>query len=350
MPCSRASRSRTLTVLSVAYPFAPTGVDPVGGAEQVLAQIDRALVAAGHRSIVVAPEGSTAAGELRSVPAAREEIDDRVRERIHAAVRQRLRQAIADDRPDVVHLHGIDFASYLPPPGPPVVTTLHLPLDWYPASALAPSRPDTWLHPVSSSQARSAPAGACLQAPIENGVDLSIVAARKHDFALTLGRICPEKGIDDAIEAARRAGVPLLIAGVAFPYREHQRYLRDCILPRLDRTRRWIGAVSGRRKKRLLAQARCVLVPSKARETSSLVAMEAIAAGTPVIAYRAGALPEIVEHGRTGFIVDGVDEMAAAIALVDRIDPQLCRERARERFSLERMTSAYLQRYRELAR
>ena len=85
-------------------------------------------------------------------------------------------------------------------------------------------------------------------------------------------------------------------------------------MPHLDRDCRWIGAVGGRRKKRLLGQARCVLVPSKARETSSLVAMEAIAAGTPVIAYRAGALPDIVEDGRTGFIVDDVARMAAAIA------------------------------------
>ena len=343
------ARSGPLTILSVAYPFAPVSADPVGGAEQVLARIDRALVTAGHRSIVVAPDGSTVAGELRPVSAAGEEIDAVVRERIHEQVRARLRQAIADDRPDVVHLHGIDFACYLPPPGPPIVATLHLPLDWYEAAALAPSRPDTWLHPVSASQARAAPAGAVLQPPIENGVDLSAVRARKRGFALMLGRICPEKGIDDAIEATRRAGVPLLIAGVSFPYREHQRYLRECIAPQLDRAHRWIGAVSGERKKRLLAQARCVLVPSKARETSSLVAMEAIAAGTPVVAYRSGALPEIVEHGRTGFIVDGIDAMAAAIAEVDRIDADVCREQARKRFALERMTSAYLNRYRELA-
>ena len=116
--------------------------------------------------------------------------------------------------------------------------------------------------------------------------------------------------------------------------------IRDC---------RWIGPVAGHRKLRLLAQARCVLVPSKVRETSSLVAMEAIAAGTPVIAYRVGALPDIVEDGRTGFVVDDVEAMAAAIGKVGRIDPDLCRARARERFSLERMTRAYLERYRELA-
>jgi hypothetical protein len=340
---------RMLTVVSVAYPFATVNADPVGGAEQVLAQIDRALVAAGARSIVIAPERSQVAGELRAIPAVAEVIDDAERARIHDEVRARLRDSLERDRPDVIHLHGVDFAAYLPPPGPPVMATLHLPLDWYPASALAPTRPDTWLHPVSAHQARSAPPGALLQPPIDNGVELTGVPARRRSFALALGRICPEKGIDDAIAAARGADVPLLIAGAVFPYREHQRYLRACVLPRLDRARRWIGPVSGQQKKRLLAQARCVLVPSKAPETSSLVAMEAIAAGTPVIAYRSGALPEIVDDGRTGFIVDDVDAMAAAIGRVDRIDAEACRRCARDRFPLERMTRAYLERYQELA-
>ena len=340
---------RRLTVVSVSYPFAPVGVDPVGGAEQVLAQLDRALAAAGHRSIVIAPADSVVAGELRPVSTVAGEIDELVRDRVHHEVRVRIAEAITRDRPDVVHLHGIDFPAYLPPPGPPVLTTLHLPLDWYPASALSPSRPRTWLQPVSASQARAAPAGARNDAPIENGVDLRVVAARRRRFALTLGRLCPEKGIDDAIEAARRAGVPLLIAGAVFPYPAHQDYVRMHILPRLDADRRWIGAVGGLQKKRLLSQARCVLVPSKVGETSSLVAMEAIAAGTPVIAYRAGALPDIVEHGRTGFVVDDIDAMAAAIGAADRIDPATCRRRAAERFALEKMTRSYLARYAELA-
>ena len=340
---------RTLTVLSVSYPFAPVSADPVGGAEQVLAQLDRALAGAGHRSIVIAPRGSSVAGELRPVSTPAGDIDEAARDGVHREVRERIREALARDRPDVVHLHGIDFPTYLPPPGPPVLATLHLPLDWYPASALSSLRPRTWLHPVSASQARAAPVGAAIGAPIENGVDLAVVAARKRGFALTLGRICPEKGIDDALDAARLAGVPLLVAGMAFAYPEHQRYFAQAVLPRLDRARRWIGPVGGPRKKRLLAQARCVLLPSKAAETSSLVAMEAIAAGTPVIAYRAGAMVDIVEDGRTGFLVDDVAAMAAAIARVDEIDAATCRRAARERFPLARMTQAYLDRYRAVA-
>lgn len=336
-----------LTIASVAFPFAPVTADPVGGAEQVLARLDRALVQAGHRSIVIAAEGSQVAGELLSVPAATGMIDDAARAQTHAAVRERINQALAAGA-DLVHLHGIDFPAYLPPPGLPVLATLHLPIDWYPADALRPERRRTYLQPVSASQASRAPSGAALTDPIENGVAIPDRLSRKRGFAFTLGRVCPEKGFDEAIVAAKRARIPLLIAGAVFPYPDHQAYFRTSILPRLDRCHRWIGAVAGRRKARLLGAARCLLVPSKAPETSSLVAMEAIAAGTPVIAYRSGALPDIVEHGRTGFLVDGIEEMAEAIRRADRIDSAGCQARARERFPLQRMTDAYLRRYAEL--
>jgi glycosyltransferase involved in cell wall biosynthesis len=340
---------RRLKVVSVSYPFAPVTPDPVGGAEQVLAQLDRALVQAGHRSIVIAPDGSRVHGELRPIPGVSGTITDDVRERVHASVRETLNRVIADDRPDLVHLHGIDFHAYLPPPGTPVMATLHLPLSWYPAHALRPKRAATWLHPVSASQARAAPPDARLSEPIQNGVALPNGAFPRCGFAASLGRICPEKGLDDALDACAQAGVPLLVAGQVFPYPEHERHWREEIQPRLDRQRRWVGAVGGRAKQRLLGSARCLLVPSKAPETSSLVAMEALAAGTPVIAYRSGALPDIVDHGRTGFIVDDIAGMVEAIGWAGEIEPAECRRDARERFSLARMTTAYLRRYQELA-
>ena len=342
----------SLTVLSVGYPFAPVGPDAVGGSEQVLARLDAALAGQGHRSLVIAPEGSRTAGELMAVPAVAGEIDAVERLCVHAAMRERIAGILATRSVDLVHMHGLDFDAYLPPPGPPVLVTLHLPLDWYADGTLAPSRPATWLHPVSASQARTAPPGARLGPPIENGVRIPEVRARRRGFALVLGRICPEKGQDDALDAAVRAGVPLLVAGVAFPYAEHQAFLRDRVLPRLDRTRRFIGPVGGHAKDRLLAQARCVVIPSRAPETSSLVAMEALAAGTPVVAYRTGALPDIVEHGRTGLLVEigDIAGLAAAIRAADGIDPELCRSTARARFPLDRMTGAYLARYAELAR
>jgi glycosyltransferase involved in cell wall biosynthesis len=168
-------------------------------------------------------------------------------------------------------------------------------------------------------------------------------------FALFLGRICPEKGVHIAIDAAKRANVPLLIAGEVYPYVEHERYFREEIVPRLDHMRRFIRTAGFARKRRLLTAARCLLVPSLVPETSSLVAREAAACGTPVIAFRIGALPETVIHGRTGFIVDDEAAMAQAITEAGRIDPAVCRAVARERFSLERMTGRYLDLYHRLA-
>ena len=339
-----------MRVLSVAYPFAPVTADPAGGAEQVLAQIDRALVAGGHRSTVVASEGSVTVGALLPVPA-NDVVTDAVRAETYGRVREITRAAVDRGEADIVHLHGIDFAAYVPPPGVPTLVTLHMPLDWYPAHALAPERPATWLNPVSQSQAARAPAGAQLLEPIGNGVDCDLFAPSgpKADYALVLGRIAPEKGFHHALDAARAAGVTCLAAGQVFGYPEHQAYWHDEVDPRLDAERRFLGPVAGAAKRELIAVARCLLVPSTAPETSSLVAMEALASGTPVIAFRSGALPEIVEHGVTGLIVDDAEEMADAIRRIGDIDPVVCRRAACERFPLQRTTDAYLALYRRLA-
>lgn len=336
-----------MRVLSVAYPLAPVTADPVGGAEQVLSRLDRALVARGHRSLVIAPEGSEVAGELLAIPPVPSRIGEAETEAARAAVRARIAEAAG--REDLIHLHGIDFPHYLPEAGPPVLVTLHLPLDWYPKGALMPARADVHLHPVSAAQAATAPVGARIGVPIENGVEVPDVRERKRRFAFALGRICPEKGFHDALDAARVSRVPFLMVGTVFPYPSHEAYAREEVAPRLSWRRRWIGAVGGERKQRLLAQAGCVLIPSTARETSSLVAMEALAAGTPVVAYPSGALPEIVEHGRTGFLVEGVEGLAQGIREARGIDPETCRAVARERFSAERMIDRYLDRYADLA-
>jgi glycosyltransferase involved in cell wall biosynthesis len=341
-----------LTVLSVAYPFAPVSADPIGGAEQVLSQLDRALVAAGHRSLVLAQAGSSPAGELIPIPFVSGPLTEAARARVHGLVEALIQATLAREPVDLVHLHGVDFASYLPPPGPPCLVTLHLPLGWHSAEALRPNRPDTWLVPVSKSQAATAPPGVDLLRPVPNGVDTAAYAQlrpKKRPFAVSLGRICEEKGFHLALDAARLAGAPLLIGGDVFPYPEHQAYFEREIRPRLDARRRFIGPVTGAGKRRLLAAARCVLIPSLAPETSSLVAREALAAGTPVIAYPAGALPEAVDHGRTGFLVESVDAMAAAILRADTIAPAVCRAEAAARFDVRATTAAYLDLYARLA-
>jgi glycosyltransferase involved in cell wall biosynthesis len=342
--------TKRLTIVNVAFPFAPVGPDAVGGAEQVLTAVEDGVVRAGHRSLVVACEGSVCRGTL--IPTPRwERLDDSVREPAHEHHRRAIAEALERWPVDVIHLHGLDFASYLPPPGPAVLATLHLSHRLYPREAIFPSRPRTWLHAVSDSQHRDCPPGAPLLDPIPNGVDLQRLrpGGRKRRFALALGRICVEKGFHLALDAAKAADVPLLLGGEVFTYPEHQRYFREEIAPRLDRQRRFLGPVGLRRKRRLLTAARCVLVPSQIAEACPLVALEALACGTPVVASPIGALPEIVDAGRTGFLVDTVEDMAEAIRRAADLDPAECRREAERRFSNRAMVGRYLDLYRRLA-
>ncbi|HYP13027.1 MAG TPA: GNAT family N-acetyltransferase, partial [Bryobacteraceae bacterium] len=174
-------------------------------------------------------------------------------------------------------------------------------------------------------------------------------AADKGNYALVLGRICPEKGFHLAIQATRAAGVPLIIAGEAYNYPDHQEYFRTSVEPNLGPDCRFVGPAHSESKRDLIAGARCVLVPSLVPETSSLVSMEALACGTPVIAFRQGALVDIIQDGVTGFLVSDVQEMAEALKKVDILDPQVCRRYAEEHFSLDRMVNRYLEYYSQLA-
>ncbi len=337
----------------MAYSLAPVGPDAVGGAEQVLSAIDRALVAAGHRSLVVSCRGSRIAGEWIDTGVDPDRaIDVGARSSAVEATRRAVAAAVSSRRVDLVHLHGLDFDAILPAPGPPALVTLHLPSHWYAPDALALPRPLTWLHCVSASQARHCP-GSKLLGTIANGVAVEALQRASHArrrYALMLGRVCPEKGQHLALQAARRADVPLLLGGTVFGYPAHRDYFERAVAPLLDRRRRFLGPLAFDRKRRLLSAARCVLIPSLAEETSSLVAMEAAACGTPVIAFRSGALADLVVEGVTGFLVGDADEMGDRIGDADSIDPEACRRLARKRFSHERMCSAYLERYRELVR
>ncbi|MEK9282844.1 glycosyltransferase family 4 protein [Bradyrhizobium sp. ISRA442] len=341
-----------LTVLNVAYPFAPVGPDSVGGAEQVIHQLDEALVHSGHRSILVACAGSRSAGTHVCVRRASESLHQIEIEAAQRRHRQAIALALTRWPIDVVHLHGIDFHTYLPRDGPPALVTLHLPVDWYPGEALTPRRSNVWFNSVSRYQHVTSASKPHMLAPIENGIADHFFEAdgAKRKFALMLARICPEKGVHLAIEAAKRANIALIIGGEVFPYAAHQRYFETQVEPALDRWRRFIGPVDLARKRRLLAMARCVLIPSLASETSSLVAREALACGTPVIAFDRGALAEIIENGRTGFLVGDESQMAQAIERASELDSGACRRSARERFSLERMTESYLSVYQKLSR
>ena len=341
---------RRLTVLTIGYAMAPVGPDAVGGSEQIMSALDEALVAAGHRSLVVACRGSRIAGEWVDTgvdPAT--PIDDGVRRAAEAAVRAAASAALARERVDLVHAHGLDFAATLPAStGPGRLVTLHLPPEWYPPLAACPGE---WLHCVSAAQQRACPADRRLMPFIANGVPVDELAARrfaKRGFVLHLGRVCHEKGQHIALAVAHATGSALLLGGETFPYPAHRAYFDAEVVPRLDARRRFLGPLGFAAKRRLLSAAACLLVPSLANETSSLVAMEAAACGTPVVAFRSGALPEIVEDGVSGFLVDDEAGMADALARIGTIDPDACRAVARRRFDRARMVADYLARYEAL--
>lgn len=340
-----------LTVLSIGYPLACVSDRTAGGAEQVLSLLDEQLVNSGHRSVVIAPEGSRTRGLLLPTPAPGPRLDDEQHAIAVGHYRTAIRNALARFSVDVVHMHGLDFLHYLPDSGPPVLVTLHLPPAWYPPEAFQITRPNTHLICVSHSQSRECPPAAKIRATISNGIRLPQFQPRrrKHDYAVAMGRICPEKGFHLALDAATRCGIRLLLAGKVFGYPSHQKYFDEEVRPRLIHGNRFLGEIGPTRKHRLLAGARCLIVPTLVPETSSLVAMEAIASGTPVVAHPKGALIELIQHGRTGFLVNTVEEMMEAIQAATELNSATCRREAEARFSADQMFERYLFLYREAA-
>lgn len=347
------------TVLSVAYPFSDASPDAVGGSEQVLVALDAALTEAGHRSLVVAREGSRVRGQLFATPRFEGNVDDTVRERAHRAHRAAIARVLAEHAVDVVHVHGTDFHGYLPESPVPTLVTLHLDPSWYDAGVLTAAPSHVRFACVSASQEANVPRGTRLLPHVPNGVDLAFFTPGDGDGegVFAMGRICPEKGFHLALDAAARAAVPIVLAGQVHPYETHERHFREELAPRLASSNaRFVGPAGAEAKRRFLRNARALVVPSLVRETSSLVAMEALACGTPVIAFPSGALPEIVEDGVTGFLVRDVDEMAAAIARIAALDHaerskmrEACRRAAERRFDLQRTVDRYLAVYAELA-
>ncbi len=342
-----------LTVLSVAYPFAPVGPDTVGGAEQILSALDRALVRAGHCSVVVAHAASHVQGTLLPTDVPPGLITEAVRAEARRNHQAGIDRALATEHIDVVHMHGIDFHDYRMPTNVPVLVTLHLPLSWYPQSIW--QNRAVPLQCVSCAQREGCPPAFRDLPVIPNGVPIYPASRphRRRRFALALGRVCPEKNLHVALDAGTLAGIPVLIGGQVYPYAAHQHYFETEIAPRLSHTRnavghRFLGPLRAERKRRLLRAAQCLLLPTLAPETSSLVAMEALAAGTPVIAFPSGAIPEIVREGVTGFLVQSAEEMARAMNHAAEIDAAECQHDAAERFSEERMIDGYFELYRAL--
>jgi glycosyltransferase involved in cell wall biosynthesis len=203
---------------------------------------------------------------------------------------------------------------------------------------------------ISDDQRRPVPA-ANWQATVYHGLsrDLHTFRERPGDYLAFLGRISPEKRLDRAIAIARRAGMKLRVAAKVYP--EEQHYFNQAIAPLLDESRSWVeflGEVGGRDKDEFLGNARALLFPIDWPEPFGLVMIEALACGTPVIAFRRGSVPEVMTDGVTGFVVDSVDEAARAVGRVPELSRGSCRQTFEERFDAARMARDYLEVYRKL--
>jgi glycosyltransferase involved in cell wall biosynthesis len=182
-------------------------------------------------------------------------------------------------------------------------------------------------------------AGLNYVATVYNGIDISLypLQDRGGDDLIFLGRIHPDKGVHLAIEVARLSGLPLLIAGII----QDRTYFREQVEPHLDETIRYIGPVDVAGKNELFARARALLHLNTIPERFGLVLAEANAAGVPVIAMDLGSCREVIEDGRTGFLVNNVGEAARAVLRVPEIDRTACRQRVERCFSIEAMVKSY---------
>jgi glycosyltransferase involved in cell wall biosynthesis len=255
------------------------------------------------------------------------------------------------DQFDVLHSHWPTPAAYFARTTrrPSVMTYAYMerPLHEY-YRAHAPG-----LHPVCVTEAQRRMLGADSSLPvIPYGIDVGRIPFRGEpgDFLLTVGRLVPTKGADRAIAIARRAGLPLTIVGDVTPYLADSRpYYEERIRPHVDGNRvRHFPTLPNAEVLALMGRARAFLFPISWDEPFGLVVAEAMAAGTPVLATPRGSLPELVEHGVTGFLGETDEELAEYAERAGDLDRAACRRRAEERYSADRMVSDYEALYRTL--
>jgi glycosyltransferase involved in cell wall biosynthesis len=322
-----------------------------GGIEFVLALLCDALVDRGHDIELFCAPGSTSKARVHPLLDAPhpESIERSLFEADHVGrAFDAIDEATGVGEPfDLVH----DHCGYTPLAmarrlSIPLVHTVHGPFDDDTKPFYSVHGAKGSLVCISQSQARSAPDGANVAGVVYNPIDVESwpVGYQKEDYLLWVGRFVPEKGPQRAIQVAREAGRPLVLGGTVQP--RYERFFSTEIEPHIDgQMIRFVGEVGGARKQQLFANAVAFLMPIRWPEPFGMVMVEALAAGTPVLAFAQGAAPEIIEHGVNGFLVDDEDEMAAMVPKAEEIDPAACRRSAHERFSPDRVAAGYEEMY-----
>ena len=336
-----------IAVLSpVWFPVPPSGY---GGIEWIVSLLADGLAEAGHDVTLFASGDSRTKAKLQYVYA---EAPSEWIGRSHWELTHNLACYTNADDFDVINDHtgmtGVVVSSLVQTP---VVHTVHGPLDGQPGEMyeqLAGLVPNTHLISLSLNQRRPKPELPWL-ANCPNALELSVYPCKPHtgDYLLFLGRMSPDKGCHRAIAVAMELELPLKIAGKMQELKEKD-YFAEFVEPHLGiHGIEYLGEVSHGKKVELLQDARVTLFPIDWEEPFGLVMIESMACGTPVIATNRGAVPEVIEHGRSGIIVESYRDMGEALEQADALDPLECRRYVEERFSPERMVDDYVRAYRD---
>jgi glycosyltransferase involved in cell wall biosynthesis len=322
-----------------------------GGTERVVSYITEALVAAGHDVTLFASGDSVTSAVLEPACRRATRLDPTVRDALashHLMIENVCRRA---GEFDIIHCH-LDYwpFSVLSRQQSPFVTTLHGRLDLPELQPVFDRFNTVPVVSISDAQRRPLPQANFVRT-VPHGLpqDLLRPTGARPDYLAFLGRICPEKRPDLAIKIARAAGVKLKIA--AKVDRVDEDYFQTVIKPLLDGERvEFIGEITENEKSAFLSGAHALLLPIDWPEPFGLVMIEAMACGTPVIAFNRGSVPEVLEDGLTGFVVE---DAAGAIAAIDKL-ADVSREDVRAtfeaRFTAQLMAADYLAVYRSLAR
>ncbi len=299
----------------------------------------KGLAARGHKVTLVASGDSACPVSIRSAFAQPPpgSFESHVPEVVHSL---EAMDAAEELRPDVIHDHSLTASLGLGGQSP-LVLTAHLSRDGDRGEAYRRLSGRARLVAISEAQRASMPE-VRWGGVVHNAVEVSSFPFRadKEDFLVFLGRISRDKGAHLAVEAARRAGMRILLAG-RIGLEDERRYWEQEVVPRAGSDLEYVGEADAAMKRDLLSRARALVFPICWDEPFGLVMAESLACGTPVVAFRRGAVPEIVDDGLTGFVVDDLDGLAAALGAIDRIDPMLCRKAAESRFDLPRMVEGY---------
>lgn len=320
-----------------------------GGTERVVAYLTEELVRQGHEVTLFASGDSVTAAEL--VPACPRalRLDESCVDQLalHLVMLEKVFRVA--HRFDIVHFH-IDYIHFPLSSRLPVtqVTTLHGRLNIPELPRLYEAFSDMPVVSISDAQRRPLPR-ANWQATVYHGLppDESAFRERPGDYLAFLGRISPEKRVDRAVEIARRCGMRLRVA--AKVDKADTDYYRTKIEPLFrDPLVEYIGEIGEKEKADFLGNARALLFPIDWPEPFGLVMIEAMRCGTPVVAWNCGSVPEVIDEGVTGFVVDDIDEAVSAVKRTETLDRRRCRDAFAARFSAERMADDYLAVYRRL--